>query len=138
MELELKELLVGAGLGIAALLVFRLAKIHRERGPYAVLLVAVTVPYVMMAVETHEPDLLRHILIAIGFTSLAMIGARFNLWLVVLGFVGHALLDGVLHHTPLVAPTPGWYGPVCLGFNLIVAAGLAGFLAQGNKLSEMG
>ena len=137
MSLELKELVVGAGLGAATLLIFRLVDIHRERGSYAVLLVAVAVPYVMMAVETHEPDLFRHVLLGLGFAAVAMAGARWNLWLVVAGFVAHAVFNGMLHYTPLPAPTPGWYGPVCLGYDLILAAGLAGFLAQGRKLSDM-
>ena len=137
MSLELKELVVGVGLGTATLLIFRLADIHRERGTYAVLLAAVVMPYVMMAVETHEPDVLRHALIALGFALVAMAGARWNLWLVVAGFAAHAAFNGILHYTPLLAPTPGWYGPVCLGFDLMLAAGLAGFLAQGRKLSDM-
>ena len=137
MELELKELAVGVGLGILTLLMFRAANIHRERGTYAVLLAAITMPYVMMAVETHEPDFIRHCLIALGFTAVAMAGARWNLWLVVAGLIAHAAFDGVLHYTPLLAPTPGWYGPLCLGYDLVLATGLAGFLVQGKKLSDM-
>lgn len=137
MGLELKELVVGAGLGVATLLMFRFVDIHRERGTYAVLLAAVAVPYVMMAVETHEPDFLRHALIGLGFAAIGLAGARWNLWLVVFGFVAHAAFCAALHYIPLHASTPGWYGPVCVGYCLVLAAGLAGFLVQGRKVSDM-
>ena len=137
MDLELKELFVGAGLGAASLLLFRLVDIHRERGTYAVLLAAIAMPYVMMAVETHEPDFLRHAMIGLGFAAIGLAGARWSLWLVVAGFVAHAAFCGALHYIPLHAPTPGWYGPVCIGYSLMMAVGLAGFLAQGRKLSDM-
>lgn len=135
--MEWDLLAMGAGLAVGTLLAFRFANIHLERGPYAVLLAAIVMPYVMLAVETNEPDLLLHGLVALGFTAVAMAGARWNLWLVVFGFVAHAAFDGVLHYTLLSAPTPDWYGPLCLGYDLVIAAGLAGFLAQGQKLSDM-
>lgn len=137
MELELKELAVGVGLGVLTLLMFRVANIHRDRGAYAVLLIAVAAPYVMMAVETHEPDVLRHVLFGLFFTAVAVIGARWKPSLIAAGFVAHAAFDGILHYTPLLAPTPGWYGPVCIGFDLVLAAGLAVFLAPSNPSSDM-
>ena len=137
MSLEVKELVVGAALGVAVLLVFRFARIHRERGSYAVLLAAITLPYVMFAIESHETDALHQTAISVAFIAIAVLGARYNLWLVVFGFAAHAVYDAVMHHTSLMVATPGWYGPVCLGFDLVLAMGLAGFLAQGDKLSDM-
>lgn len=137
MDLEIKELAVGAGLAIIVLLCFRFGKIHREKGSYVVLLAGVAMPYVMWAIETHEPDTLKHALIASGFVAIGLAGARWNLWLVVFGLLAHAIFAGVLQFSSLPAPTPGWYGPVCLSFDVSIALGLAGFLAQGDKLSDM-
>lgn len=137
MDLELKELAIGAALGIVTLIAFRVGGIHRERGTYAVLLVAITVPYIISAIETHETDTMYHAGFAVMFAAIALIGARLNLWLVVLGLLGHAIFDGMHHYTGIIAPTPGWYGPVCLGFDLSVAAGLAGFLLQGHTPRNM-
>ena len=135
--MELKDLAIGAGLALLVLLIFRLANIHRERGSYAVLLLAVVLPHVVVAADTHEADLLYQGLILSGFTAIAMAGARWNLWLVVFGFVAHAALVAIAHYTSLLELTPTWYGAVCLGFDLVIAIGLAGFLAQGRKLSDM-
>lgn len=137
MDLELNELAVGFGLAVLLLLAFRFARIHRERGVYAILLICAALPYVMFAVETHEHDLINHLTFASIFSIIAFAGARWNLWYVVLGFIGHAIFAGTLHFTSLLAPTPGWYGPLCMGFELTIALGLAGFLSQGDKLSDM-
>ena len=137
MTLELKELALGVLLAVVMLGVFRFARMHRQRGSYAVLLMSVVFPYVMFAVETHEPDLIGHSLVATFFCLLAIFGARWNLWIVVFGFLAHALFGGTLHYTSLLAPTPGWYGPLCVGFNVAVALGLAGFLSQDHKLRDM-
>jgi len=136
-DLELKELAVGVIVAIVVLLAFRVANIHRERGSYAVLLVGVAAPYLMFAIETHEPDELKHAIIGLIFVAIAIMGARWNLWIIVAGFIAHGIFNAVLQLTPLPAPTPGWYGPFCFWFDFTIAAGLAGFLAQGRKLSDM-
>jgi len=91
----------------------------------------------MFAIETPEPDEWLHVLIAGLFSVVAIIGARWSLWIVVLGFLAHGIFDTVLHYTSLHTPNPDWYGPFCLGFDVALALGLAGFLAQGDKLSDM-
>ena len=137
MDFEFKELTIGIGLALVVLLIFRFTKVHRERGSYAVLLAAAAAPYLMWALETHEPDALRHALIMLSFVTIAFIGARWNLWITAAAFVGHGVFAGILQYSNIPAPTPGWYGPICLSFDITIAIGLAGFLAQGEKLSDM-
>ena len=137
MSLELKEISAGIVLALCVLLAFRFARIHRERGVYAVVLVAASLPYVMFAVQTWKTDLANSIAFSVLVGVLAIAGARWTMWLVAGGFVLHGIYAGVLHYTSLFAPTPCWYGPVCMSFDFAMALGLAGYIVQGNKASDM-
>lgn len=137
MDFEFKELSIGVGLALIVLLTFRICKIHRERGPYGVLLAGTAAPYLMWALETHEPDALQHAVLMLAFVFIGFVGVRWSLWITVLAFMGHGIFAGTLQYAGFPAPTPGWYGPLCCSFDIAIAIGLAGFLAQGEKLSDM-
>ena len=57
----------------------------------------------------------------IVFTVLATVAiTKDKPLLIAAGFFGHALWDA-LHPHPLSTTTPRWYGPVCIGFDVVVA-----------------
>lgn len=129
---------MGAGLGILTLGLFRLARIHKEHGTYAVLLLMIAAIYPIMALHSGAPELSRlHIGLAGAFGLCALLGARFSMWIIVLGLAAHGLLDFALHQDAIESPAQAWYLSICVGFDLAVAAGLAGFLLQGQTPKEM-
>lgn len=59
------------------------------------------------------------------YLLLAFLGTRLTPWLLVVGFAGHALWD-VLHHAGWggLARPARWYVPLCVVFDLLIAAAL--------------
>lgn len=136
--MNLLHIAIGAGLGILVLGLFRFARIHREHGTYAVLLLMIAAVYPIMALHFGEPELSRlHVVLAAAFGVCALVGARLNLWIVVAGLAAHGALDIALHQNVLQSPAQAWYMSLCAGFDLAIAAGLAGFLLQGQTPKEM-
>ncbi len=116
---------IGALLGIVTLVFMVLAKVSTERGTWATLLVAIASFYPVFAVESGS---LGSVAVQIGaasfFIILAAVGARVSLWFVVAGLVLHGLFDWAANHMP-VDPSPDWWGPFCIGFDIVAAAYLA-------------
>jgi hypothetical protein len=69
--------------------------------------------------------------ISIAFAALAILGFRVNLWLTVVGLLGHAALD--FFHTHVVTNTglPAWWPMFCATFDAV-----AGFYLAGRLLSK--
>lgn len=60
----------------------------------------------------------------LGFMAAAAVAlVQDEPWLLAAGYAGHAFWD-LFHHRPraATAEVPGWYIPMCLGYDLIVAA----------------
>jgi len=136
--MNLLQVAMGAGMGIVVLALFRFARIHREHGTYAVLLMMIAAVYPIMSLHFGEFELSRlHIALAAAFGACALIGARLNLWIVVAGLAAHGLFDFAMYTDAIESPAQAWYLALCCGFDLAVAAGLAGFLLQGQTPREM-
>ena len=116
--------LVGITLGLASVGLMALAGIARERGSYAVAMVAIAAFYPVFAVGRGWDTFAFHAVVASLFVGLAILGARKSLWWTVAAMALHGLfdvLDGVRAHDP----SPDWWGPFCLGVDLTIAAALS-------------
>lgn len=111
-----------AGLG-------HLAGFERERSFYPVVMVAIALVYLLLAAVASAPWLaLAELAIGAIFAAVAVLGFRYNLWLVVVALVAHGLYDAA--HAALLSPAavPPWYPAFCLAVDLTLGIYLAGLL----------
>ncbi|NBC19700.1 MAG: hypothetical protein GVY06_01415 [Alphaproteobacteria bacterium] len=131
MQAILVALLAGIGLALAALSGMRLVGLHADRGVHSVVLIAIAVFYVVFAVEHGEAgEIAFQSLLALAFTALALLGYRRSLWWVVAGLALHGVYDIAVHGHG-ANPAPDWWGPFCLGVDLMLALGLAVWIRRG-------
>lgn len=55
------------------------------------------------------------------FSLVAWAGVRVSPWWLALGWAAHVLWDVALHPPGTDFWVPKWYGPLCIGFDLVVA-----------------
>jgi uncharacterized membrane protein HdeD (DUF308 family) len=67
---------------------------------------------------------LNNIVIALLFSLLAILGARFNTWLIVVALIGHGVFDAFVHLV-FPDPSPEWWGPFCISVDIILGLWLA-------------
>jgi len=124
--------LIGIGLTIAVLGVNAAIGLHKERGVWPSLLIAIAAFYVVFAFEhsDHSGIALQSV-IALGFMALALIGYKSSLWLIVAGLVLHGIFDAVsLAYT--ANPAPNWWGPFCIGVDGLLALMLCWCMLRGH------
>jgi hypothetical protein len=65
-----------------------------------------------------------------AFVALAVVGFKFNLWLVVAALAGHGVLD-VLHNLVVTNPgVPEWWPAFCMAYDIAAAGFLAWLLMR--------
>lgn len=123
--------LIGMGLTGAALAAMRVTGLHAERGAQAAALIAIALFYIVFAVEHGgAADIAVQSLLALVFVALALWGFQRSLWWVVVGLGAHGIYD-VAFHGHAANPAPDWWGPFCLGVDLVLAATLAVWIRRG-------
>ena len=66
------------------------------------------------------------------YGSLAWLGVRRTGWWLAAGWLAHVLWDVGLHQRgPGSIFTPDWYPPLCIGFDLVIAAGVVAIASNG-------
>ena len=130
-------LLIGVVLGIASVGLMALAGVARERGGYAVAMVAIAAFYPVFAVERGWDVFAFHAVVASLFIALAVMGARQSLWWLVAAMILHGLFD-MLDGLSAPDPSPGWWGPFCLGVDLAIGLSLAFLILRGPSPSGHG
>ena len=126
-------LLVGIALGLGSVGLMALAGVVRERGSYAVAMVAIAAFYPVFAVGRGWDTFAFHAVVTLLFVGLAILGARKSLWWIVAAMALHGLFD-VLDGVRAPDPSPDWWGPFCLGVDLAIAAALSLVLLRGASL----
>jgi hypothetical protein len=121
--------LTGILLGLVTGVFTRLAGFDRDRALYPVILVVVGSYYVLFAVMGESaPAIVIESMIGIVFASIAVIGFRTSLWLIVAGLAGHGLFDSV--HGQLVSNpgVPPFWPAFCGTIDVVLAGWLAWML----------
>jgi hypothetical protein len=126
-------LVFGIVLALLSIAVLHLCRIAQERGTWIVSAVAIASFYIVFALE-HQNAIIGHSIIAFGFALLALIGARFSPWLIVLSIIGHGSFD-LLIDVLMYDPSPIWWGPFCAGVDLTFGFWLAYLISQ-NRLKK--
>ena len=115
-----------AGTGLVALMA--VGGVMRQRGTWATTIVAIASFYVVFAIQSGDTlEIVAHTGFAAGFSALAIIGARTSSWLLAAALLAHGIFD-VVAESMIANPAPGWWGPFCLGIDVVLALALATML----------
>ncbi|UWR24570.1 hypothetical protein [Sulfitobacter sp. S190] len=127
-------LLAGVGLGGATVALMAIGGVMHQRGTWATIMVAIASFYVVFAIQTGDTlEIVVHTGLAAGFTALAIIGARTSSWILAAALLGHGIFD-VFAGSVIANHAPGWWGPFCLGIDVVLALTLAAMLLRGRTL----
>jgi hypothetical protein len=126
----------GIGIALALIVSFfaRATGLDRDRAFYATVAIVVASYYVLFAaMGGSEHTLVVEAMVMIVFVAVAVVGFKFNLWLVVAALAGHGVLD-VLHGLVVTNPgVPEWWPAFCMTYD-IAAAGFLAWLLVRSKL----
>ena len=120
--------LIGIALACLAIWVMHWCRVAHERGTWAATMVAISAFYIVFSFE-HGMGEAEHVLIASLFALLAILGARFNAWLIVAALIGHGIFDAVVHLI-FPDPSPEWWGPFCISVDIVLGLWLATLIIQ--------
>jgi hypothetical protein len=118
------------GIGVALALIVscfaRATGLDRDRAFYSTMAIVIASYYVLFAVMGGSSNaLVVELLVMVAFVLVAVLGFRFNLWLVVVCLAAHGVLDA-FHGLVVANPgVPEWWPAFCGTFDV----GAAGFLA---------
>lgn len=114
-------LLTGVGLGGLTVALMAIGGVMNQRGTWATAMVAIASFYVVFAIQSGETqEIVVHAGLAAGFVALAIIRARSSSWILAAALLGHGIFD-VFASSVIGNPAPGWWGPFCLGVDVVLA-----------------
>ena len=120
------EYLIGTILGAVLYAFAVVTRFDRDRVFYPTVLTTVATYYILFAAMGNSTTaLIVESLVAVVFATLAVAGFRKNLWLIVVGLVGHGVFD-VFHHLFIQNPgVPAWWPGFCSSIDVSIGAFLA-------------
>lgn len=123
---------IGISLAIVVSFFAALVRFDRDRAFYPTVTIVVASYYVLFAVIGGAG---RTLMIECGFMTIfllaAVVGFKFNLWLVVAALVGHGVLDFFHGHIVTNPGMPGWWPAFCGAYDVVSGACLAWLLTHG-------
>jgi hypothetical protein len=119
------EYAIGIVLALAVAGFAAVTGLDRERGFYPTVMIVIAAYYVLFAVMGGSSRALWiEIAAASGFSALAVIGFKRNIWLVAAALVAHGMFDFV-HQMFIADPgVPEWWPGFCGAFDVIAGAWL--------------
>ena len=120
--------LVGAILALAVGGLSTVVGFDRDRAFYPTVLIVIASYYALFAVVSESTDaLVVEVIVATAFLTMAIVGFKRSLWLVVAALAAHSILDA-FHAQVIANPgVPVWWPAFCLSYDG-VAAGYLAFL----------
>jgi hypothetical protein len=120
--------LVGATLALTVGGLSTVVGFDRDRAFYPPVLIVIASYYALFAVVSDSTDaLVVEAIVATAFLTMAVVGFKRSLWLVVAALAAHGILD-VFHDQVIANPgVPAWWPAFCLAYD-VVAAGYLAFL----------
>ena len=122
------EIIIGVLLALAFIYLFHFGKEEVLKGIFAISLVIAALIYVGFAVfglltnsASYNWLLLEIAGLSIYFLF-AFLGVKKSMWFLAVGWAAHVFWDTALHFGENVIFVPQFYPPVCIGFDLAVAA----------------
>jgi hypothetical protein len=129
---------IGIVIALVSVVLARMAGLDRDRAFYPTILIVVATYYLLFAVVGGSfGALVVESIVMIAFVIVAVLGFKFNLWLVVFALAAHGVFDFV-HGNVVVNPgVPIWWPGFCMAYDVVAAAFLAWLLYQ-RKLDKKG
>jgi hypothetical protein len=125
------EYLIGLLLSLAVAGLVVVIGLDRDRGFYPTVMILTAAYYVLFALMGGSTRaLMIEILVASGFSLIAIIGYKRNLWLIVIALVGHGAFDMVHRLMFENLGVPHWWPGFCLVIDVILGGLLAIRLMQ--------
>ena len=125
---------VGFGLAVLTVILARLVGFDRDRVFYTTLVIIVAHYYVLFAVMGGSTRaLVVESIVMTAFVAIAVIGFKFNVWLIVAALAGHGIFDFVHGYLVTNPGVPPWWPAFCLAFDVTAAAALAWFLLRRSR-----
>jgi hypothetical protein len=133
------EYLIGVILALALAGAARIIGLDRGRSFYPTVLIVVASYYALFAVMGASRTILEiEIVIGVGFSLLAVLGFKRNMWLVAVAIAGHGVFD-LLHHLFIEnRGVPFWWPGFCAAVDLVLGAWLAACLLKQTELPPDG
>jgi hypothetical protein len=122
MTIVFVPILIGLALALLIGLAATLLRMERDRALYPVLLMVTATYYVLFAAMSGGRSIVRELLIAAVFTLAAVIGFRRRIWIVVVAFSAHGILDSMHERAADNPGVPVWWPSFCLAFDVAAAA----------------
>ena len=122
---------VGIVLALFTVLVARLVGFDRDRAFYPTILVVIASYYVLFAVMGGSTRaLIVESIVMTVFLAVAVVGFKFNVWLVVAALAAHGVFD-LVHGRIVTNPgVPPWWPPFCLAYDVGIALVLVWLLRR--------
>lgn len=127
---------IGIFLALAAFLFARFTGLDRDRAFYPTVMIVIALIYGLFAVLGGDVTTLLgwESVGIVGFILMAVLGFKFNLWLVVAALAGHGVFDLFHGHVIANAGVPAWWPSFCMTYDVTAAGGLAWLLLR-SKIS---
>jgi len=133
------EYLVGVLLSLATIVLAVVIGFARERSFYSTVLCVVATYYILFAAMGASGRILViEIAIASGFILFALLGFRWNFWLVAAALMGHGIFDFFRHGFIANPGVPHWWPGFCMAFDVIFGGWLALQLLQRRNFPHSG
>src|SRR5438067_2552441 len=128
------EYAVGVLLALAISLLPTFVRFDRDRAFYPTLMIVIASYYDLFAIMGGSARaLLLESIVMAAFVSVAIIGFRFNLWLVAAALLAHGIFD-FIHARIISNPgAPAWWPGFCLGYDVAAAGYLAWILRRKSR-----
>ena len=126
---------VGTVLALVVSFFAHVTGLDRDRAFYPTVVIVVASYYILFAVMGgSERTLAVEAILMTIFVVVAVVGFKFNLWLIAAALAGHGVMD-MLHGRVVTNPgVPEWWPAFCLTFD-IAAAGVLAWLLMRSKLA---
>ena len=128
------EYLIGIVLALVVCAFALVVGLDRDRAFYSAILIVVATYYILFAVMGASTSVLTiESLVTCGFTALAVVGFKKNMWVVAGGLAGHGVFDFLRHFFIQNPGVPVWWPGFCGSFDVLAGAFLALLLVRRAK-----
>ena len=125
---------IGIVLSVGVAVFARVVGFDRDRAFYPTVMIVIAFIYVLFAaISGSGPTVALESIVAVGFSSAAVVGFKSSAWIVAGALAGHGVFDAVHGRIIENAGVPMWRPAFCLAYDLGAAASLAWLIRAGER-----
>jgi hypothetical protein len=126
--------LIGLGLAFGVSVFARVVGLDRDRAFYPTVLIVIAMLYELYAVIGGSTRaLVLEAIGAVGFSLLAVLGFKRNLYFAAAGLAAHGVYDYFHAHLFVNPGVPAWWPAFCMSYDVTAGAILAWLQRKGNR-----